>query len=498
MKELQIVDEFKNLIPALTKEEYNMLEQSILNEGVRDPIVIDGDMIADGHNRYEICQKHKIEFNTVDKKFGSIEDTKIWIIENQLSRRNLNKSQLAAIGLEYEKLFSIKAEKRITSGIKTLDDYVLDGGDPVEVLPQGHDYPVIVPTKGGYYTNKDNDRFKDAQLQQFVVSNENDLEYNDPMVYFIQSEKGGDIKIGCSKDVSARLKQLQTSNSEKLRVTNVLPGGYEKEKGLKDEFKSTNKEGEWFKATQRLAEIAKAKPIRKITSSDQAGKVVGVSGKYIRMVKYIEEYDPTYLPEIINGNLNVNDIYVNIKKEERDIILAQQKKDIDEGNVEQVEGEFEVIVIDPPWPYGTKFDPKTRRVANPYPEMSIDEIKEIDLPAADDSILFLWTTHKFLEVSFELLRNWNYDYKATLVWNKEKIGMGHWFRMQTEFCLFGIKGKPFWSNTTERDIITEARTAHSRKPNAFYEMINKICAGRKLDYFARNKREGWTVYGNEI
>lgn len=111
---------------------------------------------------------------------------------------------------------------------------------------------------------------------------------------------------------------------------------------------------------------------------------------------------------------------------------------------------------------------------------------------------FLWTTHQFLPTSFEMLRLWGFDYKATMVWDKDKIGMGFWLRMQCEFCLVGIKGNPYWENTTYRDIIRESRREHSRKPEAFYELVNKICLGRKLEYFSRQAHEGWEMFGNDI
>ena len=60
------------------------------------------------------------------------------------------------------------------------------------------------------------------------------------------------------------------------------------------------------------------------------------------------------------------------------------------------------------------------------------------------------------------------------------------------------KGKPTFKDVHDvRDIIEEARREHSRKPEAFYELVNKICIGRKLDYFSREKRDGWECYGND-
>ncbi len=214
-----------------------------------------------------------------------------------------------------------------------------------------------------------------------------------------------------------------------------------------------------------------------------------------------------------------NDLYEKYPEEEKYLEIAKQKaeawtlkaltkmealRQAEEEKTEAVlpPGEFRVIVIDPPWPYGTEYDLKSRRVGAPYPEMSIEEIAKIKIPAADDCVLWLWTTHKFLPKSFELLEEWGFEYKITLSWDKQKMGMGVWLRCQCEFCLLAIKGKPIWKLTNERDFISEARREHSRKPEGFYEMVEKLCNIDKnkeeaLDYFARQKRQGWRVYGNE-
>lgn len=153
-------------------------------------------------------------------------------------------------------------------------------------------------------------------------------------------------------------------------------------------------------------------------------------------------------------------------------------------------GQFRTVIIDPPWPYGTQYDKDTRRVASPYPEMSIEAIQATPFPFADDCILWLWTTHKFLPVSFEALEDWGFDYKATMVWNKENIGIGYWLRMQCEFCLLAIKGNPIWEATDIRDIITETRREHSRKPEDFYTMVLGNCPKPIGEAFPRQKRKG--------
>ena len=177
--------------------------------------------------------------------------------------------------------------------------------------------------------------------------------------------------------------------------------------------------------------------------------------------------------------------------------IEQQRIEIEASIEPEIKDNYNIIAIDPPWNYGREYDPESSRVANPYPEMTQDELKQFKIHPADDCIIFLWTTHAFLWDAKELLDLWGFTYKANLVWDKEKMGMGAWFRMQCEFCLVGIKGKPYFNNTKWRDIIREPRREHSRKPEVFYTMVSEITAGKKIEYFSRGNREGWESMGND-
>jgi len=187
---------------------------------------------------------------------------------------------------------------------------------------------------------------------------------------------------------------------------------------------------------------------------------------------------------------------VEQKIKERKAIIEETKKKIETDNL-TVDGVYDVIVIDPPWAYGREYDPENSRVANPYPEMGIDEIGAIHIPAKDDCVMFLWTTHAFLRNAFDLLDVWGFTYKATLVWDKGKMGMGNTIRMQCEFCLLATKGSPLITGSAERDIIREDRREHSRKPNAFYKLVRNITTGRRIDYFSREDRPGFVSFGAE-
>lgn len=100
---LKIDPEFKDLIRPLRRKEYLQLEENILDEGYRDPIIIWNDYIIDGHNRYSICTKYSIPFKILSKNFDSREEVIVWICKNQLGRRNITEeTRKYLIGRQYE------------------------------------------------------------------------------------------------------------------------------------------------------------------------------------------------------------------------------------------------------------------------------------------------------------------------------------------------------------------------------------------------------------
>lgn len=118
MQMITIDENFKQLIPPLTKEEYELLEQSIIEEGCRDAIAIWNNKIIDGHNRYEICSKHNIPFLTKTMRFISEDEVKAWMLKNQMGRRNLTDKQRAElIGKIY------RQEKKIISNDKGINQH---------------------------------------------------------------------------------------------------------------------------------------------------------------------------------------------------------------------------------------------------------------------------------------------------------------------------------------------------------------------------------------
>ena len=115
---MKIKEEFKNLIPALSAEEFKQLEENCLAEGIRDAIITWHGYIIDGHNRYEIATKHKLKYESIEKSFDSEEDVKEWMIHNQFGRRNLSNYQRSVLALELESVFSARAKENLSDGGK--------------------------------------------------------------------------------------------------------------------------------------------------------------------------------------------------------------------------------------------------------------------------------------------------------------------------------------------------------------------------------------------
>jgi len=167
-------------------------------------------------------------------------------------------------------------------------------------------------------------------------------------------------------------------------------------------------------------------------------------------------------------------------------------------------GRWPVILADPPSDFAVyALDKQRSHPANHYPVMPLDEIKALPVAklAFKDCVLFLWTTVPLLREAFEVLDAWGFEYKSGLVWDKENPGTGYWVRGQHELLLIATRDSPPLPSTENvpASVIRERRREHSRKPEASYVLIEKMFPNLpKLELFARRKRPGWDVWGNEV
>jgi len=184
---------------------------------------------------------------------------------------------------------------------------------------------------------------------------------------------------------------------------------------------------------------------------------------------------------------------------------------------------YQIILADPPWRFtglGSKgirsgkmrVDKpklhKTIRIEDKYSTMSIDELKELPVKeiASDNAVLFLWTTDAHLPFAIEVMRAWGFDY-ATIgfTWlkktttGKQVCYYGYWTMKGVEICLLGRRGKPKPIKHNIRQLVEAKRREHSRKPDEVRNKIVELMGDlSRIELFAREKTEGWDVWGNEV
>jgi len=393
-RKIEIIPEIEGLLFPLQSNELELLEKSILEDGIRDPLVVwpynDKDILLDGHHRFRLAQKYGLSFKTVEKHFKSLDEAKQWVLQNQLGRRNLTDEQRAYI--------------------------------------QGKLYEMMKKAPKG---------FEDRDLSR---------------AHFEHGDK--------SAATAKKIGSLFGSSQATVR-----------------------RNYEFAKAVDRVREV-KPEVAEKIFRGE-------VKDALTALPQVIKKEDPEVVREALERVARGES--KKIKKAVMEVKIQKLKKKAE--NLKLPDGKYDVIVIDPPWPYGTSYDPETRRCASPYPEMSIEELKKLKIPAADDCILWLWTTNAFMHEAFHLLEAWGFEPKTILTWVKNRIGLGNWLRGQTEHCILAVKGRPRVNLTNQSTVLFAKVREHSRKPEEFYQLVDSLCYGRKLDYFGRGKREGWDVYG---
>jgi len=218
---------------------------------------------------------------------------------------------------------------------------------------------------------------------------------------------------------------------------------------------------------------------------------IGTNYTTLRQALWLVENAPEVeLDKLRSDERAISNLYKEMKHAEQIEELKQQAK-----NVQTPEGKYDVIVVDPPWPVGHEYDPENWRGASPYPEMSIEEIKALKLPINDNCILWLWTTNRFMHDAFHVLEAWDFEPKTILTWVKHAFSLGVWLRGQTEHCILATKGNTSVNLHDQATILFAKRREHSRKPDEFYKLIDSLCFGKKLDYFSREEREGWDIFG---
>lgn len=185
-----------------------------------------------------------------------------------------------------------------------------------------------------------------------------------------------------------------------------------------------------------------------------------------------------------------------------------------------------LILADPPWNFDTYSEKGLEKSPQKhYDCMSLDDLKDmrddILFATAPDAVCFMWTTWWALPQAMDLMAAWGFEYKTGGTWNKitkngkQTIGTGYCFRNSSELYLIGKLGKPKIKSKAIRDsqfsgdvpqnlndldsiVINAMRREHSRKPEEAYDLIEALFEGSYLELFARNTRDGWASWGNQV
>lgn len=164
---------------------------------------------------------------------------------------------------------------------------------------------------------------------------------------------------------------------------------------------------------------------------------------------------------------------------------------------------WRTIVVDPPWDYRDPLQRTRgsfRSAESHYTTMRFGMIMAMKVGdwAETDAHLYLWTTNSFMVEAHQLALHWGFTPRTILTWVKPGIGMGHFYRNNTEHVVFAVRGR---LPLLRRDLPTAFKAKkgeHSEKPQAFYDMVETASPGPYLDVFARKQRLGWDVAGNEV
>lgn len=394
-EDIVIDSEFAALIPPLSTEERQQLEENIVEHGgARDPLVVwasKGTLtLLDGHNRYEICTRLELPFDVHEMRFASRDEAADWMDRNQLGRRNLHPDAFTLL-------------------------------------------------LGRRYNRQKNTR-------------------------------GGDRK---SKGQNATL--IDTAES------------LAKEHGV--DSKTVKRAGKFAESVEKAKKIDPA-----IEAKVSAGKAPPRAA-VVKAAALLEKA-PERAREIIEGGKKMADVI----REERRAQVVAKLEDVETRQAKELAGQYDVIVIDPPWPMEKiERDVRPNQSEFDYPTMDESELAGMNMPAADDCHMWLWTTHRFMPMALRLLDAWKFKYVCTFVWHKpggfQPIGLPQY---NCEFAVYARRGTPQFIDTKAFPVCFDApRGKHSEKPEVFYDVVRRVTAGRRIDIFNRREIDGFDVWGKE-
>ncbi len=183
---------------------------------------------------------------------------------------------------------------------------------------------------------------------------------------------------------------------------------------------------------------------------------------------------------------------------------ASLREDLHPADPASLVGEkkYRVIYADPPWSYDCERFGNTGDVHRHYPTMSLEDICALPVGeiAEDDAVLFLWVTSPMLMKAGPVIDAWGFEYKTSLVWDKQRHNFGFYVSVRHELLLLATRGscRPDIAEL-EDSVVSIERNGHSEKPREFRDLINRLYThGNRIELFARQAAPDWDAWGNEV
>lgn len=233
-------------------------------------------------------------------------------------------------------------------------------------------------------------------------------------------------------------------------------------------------------------------PPRGERTREFAARLVHVSPRTVQDAATVHAADPELFEQVKAGVVVAHAAAQQVRRQARYAAIGEPPP--------LPAGRFQLIYADPPWQLGSPCSDYAPE--DYYPTLPLAEIKALEMPAAEEALLFLWAVNSLLPEALEVIEAWGFDYKTNFVWVKDWIGLGVWTRPRHELLLVGRRGAfPPAAGPSRVDSVIEAkRGRHSEKPACVYELLEQMYPrASKVELFARGKpRPGWTAWGNEV
>lgn len=245
-----------------------------------------------------------------------------------------------------------------------------------------------------------------------------------------------------------------------------------------------------------------------LRATDVAALRAGVSRATLEKVERIKKASPALFRDLLAGKIGIPAALQKIKL----AAARKRSKRAEQGtslpsngavpDLHAVEVRYRTVLIDPPWPYR---DSGVRgAAAHHYPTMTLNELATLpikDLLEPTGAAVWVWTTFPLLREGApqRLLEAWGLEWLGELVWDKTRLGTGHYVRSRLELLILAAPpaAKPTLLSDVIDPLVVEARTKHSAKPRASYKLLRQVSPAPRLELFARSRNEGFDAWGLE-